>query len=89
MEKAERRQVSHPRVLRLFAYADDPQIYLPLITNVDDADPLVLSIWMRFDASAETIDNVVGDWNRGRSSARTKLHVMANDDAPAERVQFS
>jgi len=56
-------RLPHARLLRLLAYGDDPQVYLPDLRDEIFQDPLSLEVVLRFDAAPETIDRAIAAWN--------------------------
>ena len=62
-------RLPHSRLLRLISYDDDPQIYLPHLTGPRFEQPLVLGVWLRFDARAEAMQSAANAWNEAASRA--------------------
>jgi O-antigen biosynthesis protein len=56
-------RLPHARLLRLLAYGDDPQVYLPHLRDEVFQDPLSLEIVLRFDAAPDSIDRAIAAWN--------------------------
>jgi len=63
-------RLPHARSLRLLAYGDDPQIYLPHLKQELFQDPLDLEIVLRFDSAAQSTESAVSGWNESLVSAR-------------------
>ncbi|PYK87562.1 MAG: hypothetical protein DMF47_02920 [Verrucomicrobia bacterium] len=55
-------RLPHPQLLRLLSYADDPQVYLPHLTDDVFQEPLTLEILLRFDAGLESIERAITAW---------------------------
>ncbi|MDQ6809148.1 MAG: hypothetical protein M3Z64_06945 [Verrucomicrobiota bacterium] len=56
-------RIPHHRLLRLFSYAEDPQIYLPSLSGEAFEEPLMFEAWVRFDASAAAMEKAVAALN--------------------------
>ncbi len=62
-------RLPHSRLLWLISYDEDPQIYLPHLSGPRFEEPLVLGVWLRFDARAEAMQSAANAWNEAASRA--------------------
>ena len=80
-------RLPHARLLRLFAYGDDPQVYLPHLRDEVFQDPLSLEIVLRFDAAAESIDRALAAWNEsGISSSVSPAEAKPSLPSAADSI---
>lgn len=59
----------HSRLLRLFCYDYDPQVYLPPLSGPTFDQPLVLAIWLRFNSGPDAMRSAAEAWNEATSSS--------------------
>jgi glycosyltransferase involved in cell wall biosynthesis/GT2 family glycosyltransferase len=75
--------LSHPRLLRLLSFDEDPQVYLPHLTGDFFEEPLILEVLVRFDRAPASIEHAVSSWNQQASQANDGSPTAVSRALPA------